>query len=387
MRVALPIVCLLSSAALAAPTFDKTLAPPRAFAGIRAGAALDAAKSALATFHDDAAYSDAMGRHRLVRDAGDGALYYVLVENDVIARIGVEAPAAGLEPRLAKLWGEPAHVESMAHEAIASWSDGARRVDLACREARCRLAFHELLGAGYFGAAVAPPGELAKVAPGMTRDEVRALAPHHAGGGVVPAGFEDVRTSVDFDSGGRVRGIAVGGLPASGRALLERAWGAPAQTTRGLVWLATNGWRAVYDEPLRTLQLSPYLPVAQLLGSGLGIAALPRPVLGATPAQIAAAYPSFRGSTLDLPPTEAAALATTVQVDVDKSGRATALTIPLAFENVARRTALLALLEAKWGTPVRRTEGTTRIYAYPVPKLAIEAREIAGALELRLRLP
>ena len=387
MRVVLPVVCALSAAALAAPSFDKTLAPPRAFDGIRPGAALAAVKTPLAAFHGDDRYSDAMGRHRLVRDAGDGALYYVLVENDVIARIGVEAPAAGLEARLAKLWGTPAHVENLAHEAVASWTSDTRRVDLACRETRCRLAFHALLGAAFFGSQVAPPGELAKVAPGMTRDQVRAIAPFHAAG-VVPAGYEDVRTSLDFDAAGRVRAVLVGGLPASGRALLERAWGAPAQTQRGLVWLGPAGWRAVYDEPLRTLHLSAYLPAAQLLGNGPGIAALPRPVLGATPDQLTAAYPSFHGAAIDLPPTEAAALATTVQLTFDPAAkRVTALAIPLAFEDATRRGLLLALLEAKWGAPQRRTEAGTRIFAYPVREVAIEAREHAGAIELRLRLP
>jgi len=386
MRVALPIVCLVSTAALAAPSFERTLAPPRAFDGIRAGAALDSAKTPLAKFRDDAAYSDAMGRHRLVRDAGDGALYYVLVENDVIARIGVEAPAAGLEARLAALWGAPAHAENAAHESVTSWSDSAHRVDMACREARCRLAFHELLGAAFFGTEVAPPGELARVRPGMSRDDVRAVAPHHAGGGVVPVGYEDVRTSLDFDATGRVRDVMIGGLPASGRALLERAWGKAAETPRGLLWLGTGGWRAIYDETLRTLQLAGYITAAQLLGPGPGIAALPRPVLGATPDQVAAAYPTFHASTIDLPATEAAALATPVALDVT-AGRVTGVTIPLAFDSPARRDELLALLAAKWGKPVHRTDAGARIYAYPVPRLAIEARERPGVLELRLRLP
>jgi len=384
--VALPIVCLLSTAALAAPSFERSLAPPHAFDGIHAGAALDSAKTPLAKFRDDAAYSDAMGRHRLVRDAGDGALYYVLVENDVIARIGVEAPADGLEARLAALWGAPAKIQNAAHEAVASWSDGARRVDMACRETRCRLAFHELLGAAFFGTDIAPPGELARVRAGMSRDEVRAVAPHHAGGAVVPAGYEDVRTSLDFDAGGRVRAVMVGGLPASGRALLERAWGKATETPRGLMWLGAGGWRAIYDETLRTLQLAGYVPAAQLLGSGPGIAALPRPVLGATPDQLAASYPTFHSTTIDLPATEAAAFATAVALDFTK-GHVTGVTIPLAYDSPARRDSLLALLRSKWGKPVQRADAGAQIYAYPVPRLVIEAHERPGVLELRLRLP
>src|SRR5258705_588876 len=115
------VVCLAIGVAHAAVSFDKRPGPPHALDGIRAGMALADAGAALSSFAPDAGYRDAVNRTRLVKDAGDGARYYVLVKSGVVSRIGIEAPKAGLEARLTRLWGAPQRATSAAAEAITSW--------------------------------------------------------------------------------------------------------------------------------------------------------------------------------------------------------------------------------------------------------------------------
>src|SRR5687768_5066695 len=98
----------------------KQPAPPNVFDGIRAGMLVSDAK--LASWQPDASYKDAAKRTRLVKDAGDGAKFYVLLAGEVISRIGVEAPAKGLEPKLEKLWGAPATTTNLADEPLTTWT-------------------------------------------------------------------------------------------------------------------------------------------------------------------------------------------------------------------------------------------------------------------------
>lgn len=393
MRVVLSFVCLvfalMSGAATASPPYETTLAPPRAFADLKPGTAVDAA--ALAKFRADTTYSDAVGRKRFVRDAGDGASYYVLVANDVVARIGVEAPAAGLEARLAKLWGAATRSRSLAGEELVSWSDAVHRVDMACRDARCRLAFHALLAADFFGTSVAPPGPLSQLRPDMTVSDIAKIAPHHAAGGDVPAGPEDVRTLVDVKDG-HLRSVLVGGVPPGTLQLLEQAWGKPEQTERGTVWTnADLGWRAVYEEALRTIQIAPYLPSNKLLGPGPGVAAFTHPLLGATTAQVAAAYPSYhadpKGGVIVLPPTEGGVSSTMVRLVLDpRTKRVSTVAVELPFTSRVGRDALLAAMTAKWGAPKHTTQQSRVVHAFPTNQVRIEAYESASALDLRLSL-
>lgn len=378
-RVIAGLLCLLiTREAASAPELPADLTPPAALDGLRAGTPVDDAKLALAAFAPDPAYTDAAKRTRLVRDAGGGARYYVLVSEGTIARIGIEAPKAGLVEALTRRWGKPARATNLANEALVSWRAASWRVDVACRGELCRLAFHQPLAPAFFGAAVAPPGALAALQPWARRAEVERALPRFARGAELPAGPEDVRLAVELDRQGRLRSVLVAGLPDDGRAIVERAWGAPGDGDTW--WNGAAGWRARLDDGLRTLQLFPYVPAAKLLGTGAGIAALPRPILGATRDQIARAY----GAGFTLPPIEDGLGATAVHITYDAGGRATALAIELPFATAARRDELLRLLEAKWGAATRTQAGYT--FAASTQGLTIEAREHAASLQLRLRL-
>jgi hypothetical protein len=374
----LGIVCVLISSTAAAAPFETKPLPPRALDGVRAGMSLADAK--LTTFKPDPAYRDAAQRQRLIKDAGGGARYYVLVKGEIVSRIGIEAPEAGLVSRLTRMWGKPARGENPASESITSWRATGWRVDLACRERVCRIAYHQELTAAFFGTRVAPPGMLATLRPGAPADELAKL---RAGSGELPLGPEDVRAAIETDAEGRLRGILVAGLPVNTPALLERAWGTATRTARGLIWFdPQHGWRARYDDSLQAIELTGYLPARAWLGAGITIAALPAPVLGATRAQLTAKYP-LRGDTIALPPIEDGVVATTAKVTFDQgTKRVSQLAIELPFEGPARRDELVKLLEAKWGAA--RRNGTALVF--PAKGIHIIVREVQSSLQLLLKL-
>lgn len=395
MRVITTVVVLLCVrvAAAAPPAFETSPSPSRVFEGIRAGMALADAKPALDAFAWDPSYTDAAARKRLVRSGADGVKFYVLVTGETIARIGIEAPEKGLEARLTKLWGAPVHTKNPANETLTSWSRAPWRVDLACRGALCRLAFQATLSPAFFGTAVVPPGALAAAVPGMSRDQLAKLSPHHATGRDIPAGFEDVHVKAHVGNEGALRSVVIVGLPLDALELATKAWGAPVTTDRGPTWIGDRGWRAHYDAGLRAIELVPYVTAAQLLGAGPGIAALARPVLGAHRDQIAAAYPTLvvdkRGASLALPPLAMSTKPTVVRLALDKSQRATGLAIALPYANATERAALLKLLASKWGAPKAKgthLHGSAQVLAFPTGKVHIEAKDLNGALEVSISI-
>lgn len=395
MRVALLCVSsflALTAAAAAAPSFERTPAPPRVFDGIRAGMSVIDARPALAAFQPDAAYKDAVQRTRLVRDAGDGAKYYVLVKGEVVSRIGVEAPARGLVSRLEKLWGRAAQTTNIGNEPITFWQRAGWRVDLSCRGELCRMAFHQPLTAAYFGTTVQPPGVLAGVRVGMTRDALAQLSPKHLASDV-PAGPEDVRTTVEVTRSGHVQSVLVGGLPHDARAVLEQAWGAGTPVDGGAVWFNPDrGWRAQYSAPLQALQFTGYVAGTKLLGPGKGIALLAKPILGATRAQVAKAYPGVKADgkklVFALPPSEAGMGKIEVSHFDATTQRAKRVALSLPVDSPARRAELVQLMAAKWGTPAVKTVGGIATRVFPTgATLAIELTETPATLELVLKLP
>jgi hypothetical protein len=370
------IVCFL--------LLGKQPTPPNVFDGIRAGMLASDAK--LASWQPDAAYKDAANRTRLVRDAGDGAKFYVLLHGDVISRIGVEAPAKGLQPRLEKLWGAPVVETNAANEPITTWKSSSWRVDLSCRGELCRMAFHQPLTAAFFGGQAQPPGVLAGLRPGMTRAEVAQLAPRYLTSDV-PAGPEDVRVTVDMAKSGHVRSVLLGGLPANARAILEKAWGASAESADGRVWFnPERGWRAELVDSLQTLQLTGYIPASKILGGGPGIALFAKPVLGATRDQIAASYPTMVKSAgaklvIELPPSEGGV--GRLVLAFDQTQRAKKLTMELPYDTEARRDELLKLMTAKWGTPTPRSA----VLVFPTSQVKVEVTDSAKRLDVSIALP
>lgn len=383
MRVittALAVATGMLALASAAPTkalFDRSMSPPPALAGIQVGMPRAQLGASLALFVRDEQYRDAVQRERYVASV-DGAKVYVLFSHDVVARIGVEAPAAGLVDTLVSLWGQPLAHTNLANEGLVSWRSGGMRVDVACRDSLCRLAYHRELGPAFFGTTVGAPGSLATLAIGTPRAKVPAI---YASSAEVPAGVEDVRVVVDMDE--RVTGFRVVGLPPTAGDALAAAWGAPAVIDGVPTWFAPQrGLRARYDAQLGALQLSEYLPLAALLGPGdrLGL-----PVLGLSEKQLAAAYPKFRamqgGGTIALPPTELASAPTVIGVAIDPtSGEVARAAFAVPF-TAATRATVVAVLEAKWGTSHQVQRNGQKRLVFPSSKARVEvAVDDAGSV-------
>lgn len=372
--VAAVVSISLSSSVSAGTTsmFAKTVAPSEALDGIRVGMNLDDAKLALRSFEIDSTYKDAANRQRLIKTATHGAKFYVLMSNNVVSRIGIEAPEAGLVAKLTKQWGKPEKAVNAASEGITSWGGTEWRVDVACRQALCRLAFHHSLTAAFFGGSVAPPSALGSVKLGMMRDQVGAL---FATGAEVPAGPEDVRLSVDIGKDNRVRSVLIAGLPANAGQLMNAAWGKATEIDAKPTWFNPNtGWRARYDESIGVVQLSEYMPVTSLLGPGDKIAL---PLIGLTSDQLAKVYPKMAatnvGAHVQLPPTEFATALTMIGLQFDPhTGKTTTAVFALPFDTLAHKDQLVRVLEAKWGKGQEKVEAGKRVLTFPATKTRVQ---------------
>lgn len=349
-----------------------TVEPSAALAGIRVGMTTDDAKLALRTFAIDDTYKDAANRKRLIKSAPGGAKYYVLLVGKVVSRIGIEAPAKGLVAKLTKQWGQPVTATNAASEGITSWGGAEWRVDVACRETLCRLAFHHSLTAKFFGGAVAPPAALATIRLGMTRDQIDAL---FANGAEVPAGPEDIRLSVDIGKDGLVRSLLVAGLPANAGELMSAAWGPATAVDSKPTWFnPSTGWRARYDHTLQMLQLTEYMPVMSLLGTGDKLAL---PLLGLTQDQLAKVYPKFQttdvGARVALPPTEFATALTMIGLSFDpRTGKTAGAVFAIPFDTLAQKDQLVKVLEAKWGKGQEQLQRGQRVMTFPAAKTRVQ---------------
>ncbi len=364
-------MCISMGSSAATPTalFDKSMSPPSLLDGIRVGMPRAQLARAMTSFTRDEQYRDAAQRERYIATAGD-AKVYVLFSHDVVARIGIEAPAAGLIAKLTSLWGTPIKRTNLANEGLVSWRSGGTRVDVACREALCRLAYHRELGAAFFGKAVGAPGSLASVAIGTERAKVPAL---YANGTEVPAGVEDVRVVVDIED--RVKGYRIVGLPPTAGDALAAAWGTPVIIDSLPTWFAPQrGLRARYDAQLGVVQIAEYMPLVALLGQGDRIAL---PIVGLTQKQLAAAYPKFRavngGGTIALPPTELASAPTMIGVAIDPtSGEVARAMFAVPFATAANKAAVVAVLEAKWGKSRLIDRAGQKRLTFPSSKARVE---------------
>jgi len=346
--------------------------PSAALAGIRVGMTLDQANPALSSFVVDDTYKDAASRTRMIKPAAGGAKYYVLLSGNVVSRIGIEATEKGLVAKLTRQWGKPATAVNAASEGITSWRGAEWRVDVACRQTLCRLAFHHSLTPKFFGSAVAPPGALASVKLGMTREQIDRL---FANGVEVPAGPEDVRLSVDVGTDGRVRSVVIAGLPANAGEHLNAAWGPATAVDAKPTWFnPSTGWRARYDQTLQLVQLTEYMPVMSLLGAGDKLAL---PLIGLTQEQLAKVYPRLQtskvGTQVALPPTEFASALTTIGLSFDpRTGKTAVAVFAIPFDTLAHKDLLVKVLEAKWGKGQEKLERGQRVMTFPAAKTRVQ---------------
>jgi len=221
--------------------------------------------------------------------------------------------------------------------------------------------------AAVFGKAIAPFGPLAGVKLGMTEAEVKAAAPAfwNAQGALTKVTTDDVALEYELElDHGTLAAIKIQNtaLDDMEPAIVE-AWGpgTPNKDLMGsdqLAWFdPAAGVRAIarrYD-----LELRGYLPLEQLLGPDpVAIAALPKPVLGATIAELERDYGdqfvSDSPAHLALPPTEWERERTLIFMYVDKNGYGKARDFHVEIPDKASpggKDAAVALFTKKWGAP------------------------------------
>jgi hypothetical protein len=220
----------------------------------------------------------------------------------------------------------------------------------------------------------------------MTADDIAHAAPFSEVPGY--AGVELLLYGTPLE---RIQLAAADG-PALGRAL-EKQWGPPRAsprpdaTPRVWFWFAEpKRIRAVYDGA--TVDLQHYIPIDEMVGAAgatFGFESLP--ILGTDVAELEAHYASFRPSHginalwLHLPPTDYELWNTQVNIDLDSTGHATAVSFVVSYlDREGYREELIHILERRWGQATREHDDTLDeevLVFRKNPRLTVE-KELAG---------
>lgn len=190
-------------------------------------------------------------------------------------------------------------------------------------------------------------------------------------------------------------------FPTAQRGLVAEAWGPGKDADRGghpvTVWFNPElGVRAELndDKDHSTLRFEPYTPLAKLLGDGPQIAALSKPFVGLTQADLAKAYPELADESghLWLPQTEWEFGSGIPVSPYPMSGpiESIAFSIPFDKSDPKSKDEILAVIEKKWGK-VKRTEDLgvkTEIYNEAGPHVEVEQNDyMRDAVNMRVSEP
>lgn len=237
------------------------------------------------------------------------------------------------------------------------------------------------------GALPHPFGALEVVKAGMTRDEVLSALPNAQRDGEsvrVPVGVESLMAKIDFDFTGHLDVVRIT-VPASARAILEKAWGKP--TADGTWFDRKKRWRADLDGE-NELMIGSFVPLAEILGRGPDGLAETQAMLGATPAELTARFGNrIKETEIDslfaeagtkdyellLPVTEHCKYNPQLHGEV-VNGRIAVLHFSLCSSDEVARRAALASIESKWGRAVPvRTADDRPAFSFAVPRRRILA--------------
>ncbi len=237
------------------------------------------------------------------------------------------------------------------------------------------------LTAALFGKTVAPPGPLAKLQFGMNdKDAEKQLDAANAANTL-----EGVHWWLGIPrKTGKLDDVILE-FPTAQRGLVAEAWGPGQDTDRGghpvTVWFNPDlGVRAALsdDQDHSTLRFEPYTPLAKLLGDGPQIAALSKPFVGLTQADLAKAYPELADESghLWLPQTEWE-FGSGIPVSpypMEGPIESLAFSIPFKKGDDKSKAEIVAAIEKKWGK-VKKTEDLgvkTAIYNEAGPRIEVE---------------
>lgn len=209
--------------------------------------------------------------------------------------------------------------------------------------------------AALFGKTVAPPGVLGTLKRGMPSDEAETTL----GKANEASEIEGIHWWMGLPKDGKLDDILVE-FPAAKKGVVAEAWGAGQDTDRGghpvTVWFnPETGIRAALSDDGKeaTLRFEEYTPLKKLLGEGPAVAALSKPIVGLTQAELGKAYPELadKDGHLSLPSTEweFGSGITVSPYPLEGPIESVAFSIPYKKGDDASKAELLATLEAKWG--------------------------------------
>ncbi|MGN6104594.1 MAG: hypothetical protein ACTHU0_05795 [Kofleriaceae bacterium] len=202
------------------------------------------------------------GSPSLTIDSGySNAQYNIQFYSDVdaVASVEVQVPTPLVKDALEKAWGPPAKKEMWP-----TWvNDAGYEASLMELGRKTSVSFRPFvpITADYFGPKPAPFDVLAKVKPGMTRDEIakaapgfeKAGAPRGNGSYIAYAGKpKDVKVSIQYDQDDKAYQYVVE-LPQKGAELVTKTWGPRPGKSRGLgspmhCWDLADGTRLELDD-------------------------------------------------------------------------------------------------------------------------------------------
>ncbi len=366
---------------LNADVFGSAIEPPCGLAKIQPGMSVAEARRRVPGLKQDT-----RGLHeQLVLDSGvkDVALE-VRIDSGSVAGIIAVVQGHGARELLTRSWGDPQISRDALGQPETTWASETTgwKVKLDCLERNCSLEFvpYHALTAGFFGAHVVPPGELASLRIGMKATDARKIAPGPVDVRSGIAGPVDgVREFVAIDDKtATVRSIYLN-LPPHAEDLIADAWSegwkatAPVGKTV-LVWPdPTTGWRATLRDALgnsHDLAYDNFLPAAQLFGDQPDqLDGLPEPVLGKSIDDVKKAYKdaitsSGKDLVLSLLPTEWERTAT--KITLTPSGgviKRMAFSLPYRPHPEARD-ALFELFKRKWGEPRPRDDDGKQVLVF-----------------------
>lgn len=266
-------------------------------------------------------------------------------------------------------WGPGTQVGSVTTWAASSGEWIGRFAD----GPRCALTFLSLRS---LPTRVSAIGSVARIHPGMTREEAVALAPGIAGAATAVALPELPDSSVGVkydDQSGLVESTMVLLPPWIAHALEDR-WG-PGTPSAGVytMWhdreTKVRACAFMHDDGLvRRIDFDTYVPWQQWIGDGTEVAALSGPVVGATREEMVRRYGRALAPDVDVgdsfeyllsvPPMELTPPgASKVRIVFDATNRVRATGFSLQYESRETRAAMLSALEAKWGPRTVRATG------------------------------
>ncbi|NVB79931.1 MAG: hypothetical protein HOV81_16165 [Kofleriaceae bacterium] len=241
------------------------------------------------------------------------------------------------------------------------------------------------LTAAWIGKTVAPPGELAKLKPGMKMDEAKKASPLAGQAGTQESEIQDVSYAVQAQPNDTIDVMIY--LPGDKKAVIEEAWGKGQDVDRGgkpvTVWFnADTGVRAAWSvgsDNGGELRFEAYTPLAKLLGEGPQIAALAKPFAGKTQDELKTVYPELvADDRVELPATEWEFGGSTPLSPYPMDGKIESLAFSIPFKTAEQQAEIMKVIETKWGKAKGKVDFTEGAFVYNKKDPHIEVTQPDG---------